>query len=48
MISTRKDADLLRRALAAGASDCLKKPFSLPELGRRLQICLKNAGVAVQ
>ena len=33
MISTRKDADLLRRALAAGASDCLKKPFSLPELG---------------
>ncbi|KZX99463.1 MAG: response regulator [Sulfitobacter sp.] len=48
MISTRKDADLLRRALAAGASDCLKKPFSLPELGRRLQLCLKNAGVAVQ
>jgi len=48
MISTRKDADLLRRALAAGASDCLKKPFSLSELGRRLQLCLKNACVAVQ
>lgn len=48
MISTRKDADLLRRALAAGASDCLKKPFSLSELGRRLQLCLKSAGVAVQ
>jgi len=48
MISTRKDADLLRRALAAGASDCLKKPFILPELERRLQICLKNAGIAVQ
>ncbi|MFG6559227.1 MULTISPECIES: PleD family two-component system response regulator [unclassified Sulfitobacter] len=48
MISTRKDADLLRRALAAGASDCLKKPFSLAELATRLQLCLQNAGVRVQ
>ncbi|UOA30463.1 Chemotaxis protein CheY [Sulfitobacter sp. DSM 110093] len=43
MISTRKNDDLLRRALAAGASDCLKKPFSLEELETRLQLCMQNA-----
>jgi two-component system, chemotaxis family, chemotaxis protein CheY len=48
MISSRKDADLLRRALAAGASDCLKKPFSLPELGRRLRLSMQKTRITVQ
>ncbi|CAN0590234.1 unnamed protein product [Ectocarpus sp. 12 AP-2014] len=48
MISTRKNDDLLRRALAAGASDCLKKPFSLEELEARLQLCMQKARHAHQ
>lgn len=36
MISNNADGDLLRRALEAGAKDCLRKPVSFSELEMRL------------
>ncbi|PJE26248.1 response regulator [Pseudooceanicola marinus] len=37
MVSSNADDDLLRRALEAGAKDCLKKPVSFSEIEMKLR-----------